>query len=99
MKKKEEDIKRGKWQEISCLDKQVFIKIPKDWKRPENEVINRKFPYNSKPQEIFSDLYETKVITLNLLAKQLQESQVYPSIKEIERFINSIYPEINRKES
>lgn len=99
MEKKEEDIKRGKWQEISCLDKQVFIKIPKDWKRPENEVINRKFPYNSKPQEIFSDLYETKVITLNLLAKQLQEAQVYPAIKEIQRLINRIYPESIRKEA
>lgn len=96
-----ENIKEGtetsKWQEINCLDEQVFLKLPEGWKRPENEVITKKFPYNSKPQEIFADLYVSKIITFNLLDKQLQDEQVYLAIKEIQRLINHLYPESIRK--
>ena len=97
MEKSEEDIKKDKWQEISCLEEQVLLKLPEEWKRPTDEVIAKKFPYNSKPQEIFADLHERKIITFNLLDKQLVDEQVYPAIKEIQRLINRLYPESIRK--
>lgn len=97
MENTEENIKKDKWQEIHCLDEQVLLKLPEDWKRPEDKVIAKKFPYNSKPQEIFADLHERKIITFNLLNKQLRETQVYPAIREIQRLISHLYPESIRK--
>ena len=99
MERAEEDIKKYKWQEISCLEEQVLLKLPEEWQRPEDEVIAKKFPYNSKPQEIFADLQERKILTFNLLDKQLVDEQVYPAIKEIQRLINRLYPESIRKEA
>ena len=94
MERAEDDIKKAKWQEINCLDDEVILKLPEDWNRPEDEVIAKKFPYISKPQEIFADLQERKIITFNLLDKQLVDEQVYPAIKEMQRLINRLYPEI-----
>ena len=97
MERIEENIEKDKWQEIHCLEEQVLLKLPKDWKKPEKEVIAKKFPYNSKPQEIYMDLDGRKMITFNLLEKQLRETQVYPAIREMERLINHLYPESIRK--
>lgn len=97
MEKIEGDGKKSKWQEINCLEEQVLLKLPEDWKRPENEVIIKKFPYNSKPQEIFADLQVRKIITFNLLDKPLLDEQVYPAIQEMQRLINRLYPESIRK--
>ena len=99
MERAEDDIKKAKWQEINCLEDEVLLKLPKEWKRPEDEVIAKKFPYNSKPQEIFADCQERKIITFNLLDKQLVDEQVYPAIKEMQRLINRLYPESIRKEA
>ncbi len=97
MERIEENIEKDKWQEIHCLEEQVLLKLPKDWKKPEKEVIAKKFPYNSKPQEIYMDLDGRKMITFNLLENQLRETQVYPAIREMERLINHLYPESIRK--
>lgn len=99
MEKAAGNVKEIEWQEIECLEKQVVLKLPGDWKRPENKIIERKFPYNSKPQEIYADLHERKIITFNLLDKQLEDELVYPAIGEIQRIINRLYPESIRKEA
>lgn len=97
MERIEENKEKDNWQEINCLKEQVFLKLPEDWKRPVEKVIAKKFPYNSKPQEIFADLDGRKMITFNLLEKQLREAQVYPAIREMQRLFNHIYPESIRK--
>ncbi|MCM1251957.1 MAG: hypothetical protein NC321_03985 [Clostridium sp.] len=99
MERAEDDEKKSKWQEINCLDDEVILKLPEDWKKPTDEVIAKKFPYHSKPQEIFADLQKKKIITFNLLDKQLPDEQVYPAIKEMQRLINRLYPESIRKEA
>ena len=99
MERTEDDIKKAKWQEINCLEDEVILKLPEDWNRPKDEVIAKKFPYISKPQEIFADLQGKKIITFNLLDKQLVDEQVYPAIKEMQRLINRLYPEGIRKEA
>lgn len=81
------------WQEISCLDDSVCIRLPGNWESPSDETIAKKFPYHTKPQEIYVDLEENRLITFNLLSKPLNDTQVYPAIREIQRLISHVYPE------
>ncbi len=92
-------VNENKWQEINCLEEQILLKLPQGWKKPREEVITKRFPYSSKPQEIFTDLDERKIITFNLLDKQLHDEQIYPAIREIQRLISRLYPESIRKEA
>lgn len=81
------------WQKINCLQDKIRIMLPKEWERPSNEILEKKFPYRTKPQEVFADLQENRIITCSLLDKPLQESQIYPAITEIQRVVVHIYPE------
>lgn len=81
------------WQEISCLDDSICVRLPYNWERPSDETITKKFPYHTKPQEIYADAEENRLITFSLLGKPLSEVQVYPAIREIQRLINHVYPE------
>ena len=81
------------WQEISCLDDSMCVRLPGNWKRPSGETIAKKFPYHTKPQEIYVDLEENRLITFSLLSKPLNDAQVYPAMREIQRLINHVYPE------
>ena len=81
------------WQEISCLDDSICVRLPYNWERPSDETITKKFPYHAKPQEIYTDLEESRLITFSLLSKPLNDAQVYPAIREIQRLINHVYPE------
>lgn len=82
-----------KWQKVQGLEEQICIKIPKNWKRPTKEVVIKKFPYREKPQEIFISPEGKRILTYNLLERQLQGKQVYPAILGLQRMISRIYPE------
>lgn len=97
-KNKIEEIAKGfSWQEITCLERNISFRLPQDWQRARDEVVEHKFPYSIKPQEIFVDLEENKFLTLNLLNKPLQETHVYPAVYEIQRLISRMYPESIQK--
>lgn len=81
------------WQEMTCLEEKIFFKMPQDWERAGDEIIAHKFPYAIKPQETFTNPEDDRFLTWNLLDKPLQETQVYPAIREIQKLINHIYPE------
>lgn len=81
------------WQESACLNGRLHIRLPEDWERPAEEVLAEKFPYNTRPQEIFADSRADTIFTLSRLEKQLQEKQVYPAVREIQRVVSRIYPE------
>lgn len=68
------------------------MKIPIDWKRLPEEIVTKRFPYRLKPQEIYGSLKPDRMITLNLLEKQLHEKQIHPAIMEIQKLIGHIYP-------
>ena len=81
------------WQELSCLRGRIRIVLPQGWERPADEILKKKFPYNTTPQEVFADAQADRIITLNILDKQLQDKQVYPAIREMQRVIGRVYPE------
>lgn len=81
------------WQEIECLNGQVFIRVPVNWKQPSEKRMVKKFSYGARPQEIYGDFEEGAVLTLNLFDRVLSEEQVYPAIREIQRLIGHLYPE------
>lgn len=80
-------------QRISCLDDQITLILPTGWTRLSDEMTTKKFPYHSKPQEIFADDGVSRIITFNILEKQLQNQQVYLAIHEIQTVIVHMYPE------
>ena len=63
-----------------CLQGRIRITLPQGWQRPSNEILARKFPYRTTPQEVFSDTQAEQIITFSLLDKQLQEKQVYTAV-------------------
>lgn len=81
------------WKEVLCLDEQVQLRLPEDWNRPSSSIVEKKFPYREKPQEIFACPNVRHMITFNILEKSLHEQQIYPAISEIQRSISHIYPE------
>lgn len=87
----------NEWQRISCLGDQISLMLPSGWTRPSDEVTEKKFPYHSKPQEIFADDSISRLMTFNMLEKQLQNQQVYPAIREIQKVIVHMYPESVRE--
>jgi hypothetical protein len=87
----------NEWQRISCLGDQISLMLPFGWARPYDEVTEKKFPYHSKPQEIFADDSISRLMTFNMLEKQLQNQQVYPAIREIQKVIVHMYPESVRE--
>lgn len=93
----ESDVNKTQWKQISCLEERMDLEIPGDLKRPSNEVIEKKFPYNVHPQEIFINPEISRILTLEMLEKPLRDIQVYPAIMEIQRLIRHIYPESIRK--
>lgn len=82
------------WMELSCLDKRIGLKLPGEWRKPTEKEIFQYFPYQLKPQEVFVCQQEAvKIITMNLLEKELSTKQVYPAIKEIQKMVCNVYPE------
>lgn len=82
-----------KWQEISCLGGQLLVQIPEEIKEASDGRIKEKFPYQPKPQEVRMNEEGDKIITFNLLECLLEESQVLPAIREVQRLINHKIPE------
>ncbi len=93
----ESDMRKTQWKQINCLEERMDLEIPKDMKRPSSEMITKKFPYNIHPQEIFMNPEISRILTLEVLEKPLQDMQVYPAIMEIQRLIRHIYPESIRE--
>lgn len=81
------------WKEIPCLNGQVHLKLPEDWGKPSSSMVEKKFPYRQRPQEIFISPDAHHIIAFSILGKALQEQQVYPAILEIQRLISHMYPE------
>ena len=82
-----------------CLQGRIRITLPQGWQRPSDEILARKFPYRTTPQEVFSNTQAEQIITFSLLEKQLQENQVYTAAREIQRVISHIYPESIREQA
>lgn len=82
-----------KWLEISCLGSQFLVQIPEEIKEASDGRIKEKFPYQPKPQEVRMDEEGNRMITFNLLENLLEEEQVLPAIREVQRVINHKIPE------
>lgn len=78
---------------VSCFDGQMEVTLPGDVEMASEEKVIKKFPYDDKPQETYMNYNGEKIITFNLLDKQLSDIQVNPAIREIQRMIGHIYPE------
>lgn len=81
------------WEAISCFENRIELKLPKEWRKPTKKEAYQCFPYDLKPQEIFVCQEKGKIVTINLLEKQLKKEQVYPAISEMQRTILHVYPE------
>ena len=95
--KMEEDEK--KWKEICLLDEKISISLPEEWTKMPDEMAEQKFPYLSKPQEMYVNENTDSIITFNLLEKELKEDEVHAAISEIQRMIGHMYPESINKSS
>lgn len=80
------------WQEITCMDGRICLKLPEGWQRAPDEVTEKKFPYRQRPQEVFSAPDISRLLTLNILEKQMPEKQVFSAILAIQRAIGHLYP-------
>ena len=89
----EENKEEMKWQERSCLKGLICLKLPEYLEKQAEEKESKIFPYLQKPQEIFMDEEGGRIITFNLLDKQLEENQIHAAAGEMQRIINHIYPE------
>lgn len=85
------------WKKIVCLGETVSLKMPEDWNRPSDEVLEKIFPYRKKPQEIYVSQDKDHIITLNILDKELQDKQIYPAISAIKRLVGHMYPESTKE--
>lgn len=83
----------AEWKEINCLSGQITLRIPELLKEQPYEKVEKRFPYDSKPQEVRMDEDGKTILTLNLLEKQLEEGQLSSAIREMQRMITHIYPE------
>ena len=81
------------WQESACLNGRLHIRLPEGWETPAEAVLAEKFPCSTRPQEIFADSQSDRIFTMSRMEKQLQERQVYPAAREIQRVVSRIYPE------
>ena len=86
-------------QVLDCTQGRICITLPQGWQRLSDEILARKFPYRTTPQEVFSNTQAEQIITFSLLEKQLQENQVYTAAREIQRVISHIYPESIREQA
>lgn len=89
----EENRERAGWQEVSCLAGRLYLRIPEEYGSPSDEWMAVRFPGILRPQEVYSSRDGDRIITFNLLDKPLQERQVYPAAREIERILSHVYPE------
>lgn len=85
------------WRGKSCLGRRMQIALPEDLKEPSAELLEKRFPYEQKPQEVYMNSDGRKIITFNLLEKRLKENQIYAAVGEIQKMINHIYPESIRE--
>ena len=81
------------WQTVKLFEDKISLVLPEGWNCPSIEVLEQKFPYDSKPQEVYMDEDRDRVFTCNILEKTLREDQVYAAINEIQRLIGHMYPE------
>lgn len=86
----------AEWKEINCLSGRIMLRIPKQLIEQSYEKIEKRFPYDSKPQEVRMDEDGNIILTLNLLEKQLEEGQLTSATEEVQRMITRIYPESMR---
>jgi len=88
-------VEEGEWKEMVGRDVKLILRIPRGWEKiaTSNEWIERKFPYQRKPQEILGEISEERMLTVNFLGKQLKEAQVYPAIRQMQILVNRLYPE------
>lgn len=78
---------------MKCLNGAMEMEIQTEFDRQTDETKARKFPYVLKPQEVYADVSEKKIITLNLLENRLEDRQILIAIREIQRIIRQLYPE------
>lgn len=81
------------WEEVSCLNGRIVLRLPEQLKEQSYEKVEERFPYHSKPQEVRMDEEGKTIFALNLLEKQLEEGQIQTAVREIQRMITHIYPE------
>ena len=73
--------------------------MPEGWERPAETVLSERFPGSTGPEEIFADSGADRMLTLSRLGKHLQERQVYPAVREIQRVVSRVYPESVRDQA
>lgn len=78
---------------VECFNGAMEMEIQTELDRQTDEIKARKFPYVLKPQEVYADVSEKKIITLNLLENRLEDRQILTAIREIQRIIRQLYPE------
>lgn len=83
----------AEWKEINCLGGRIALRIPEQLKEKPYETVEKRFPYDSKPQEVRMDEDGKTILTLNLIGKQLEEEQLSSAAGEMQRMITHIYPE------
>ncbi|MDD6626880.1 MAG: hypothetical protein PUF03_01355 [Lachnospiraceae bacterium] len=81
------------WQSIDIWKGQIYLEIPQEFMKPSVGEVEKIFPYDLKPQKIWMASEGQKILTFNLLEKQLQEEQVEDAIGAIGRFVHRAYPE------
>lgn len=92
----DENKKETKWKDIVCPG-ELYLQIPEELEKPSEKEAAEHFPYDQIPQEIWMDITGSRILTFNLLELLLQENQVSPAIREIQKMISRRYPESVRE--
>ena len=95
----EEEKEGTGWQVSACLNGRIHMGMPEGWERPAETVLSERFPGSTGPEEIFADSGADRMLTLSRLGKHLQERQVYPAVREIQRVVSRVYPESVRDQA
>lgn len=87
------------WRELSLFEDRIKISVPKDFDRPKEEVVEQKFPYDSRPREIYGDEKVSRLITFELSDQELSEGEVSAAAFAVQKLVLHMYPESVEKQA
>lgn len=87
------------WRELSLFEDRIKISIPKDFDRPKEEVLEQKFPYDSRPREIYGNENGSRLMTFELSDQELSEGEVRAAAFAVQKLIGHMYPESVEKQA
>lgn len=88
-----------KWRELSLFEDRINISIPEEFSRPPEEIVEQKFPYDSRPREIYGNENGSRIMTFELSDQELSEGEVRAAAFAVQKLVGHMYPESVEKQA